>query len=272
MATPRQLVEAPAVVPYRYGLFSVAQPRQTELTEIGADPHWRNGITWVSQACGDAKITQEFCVQEADPALVADDLCSIAQFDPFTVYAYNNDSLVGFSLAEHEGNAVARLLNGEQFASEVQLWEMMTEAVESCEDYTTVPAFGGLGAIEQELAAAYGGQGVLHMNRATATALCDNLYADGQIMRTKLGTPVVVGGGYGTVAPAGPGLGEIYATGPVIIYRGEVDTRQNAINKPTNNVSIVAQRDYVLGWDCNVVCVTVNLCNICLPEPPVGPG
>jgi hypothetical protein len=116
MATPRHLVEAPAVLPYRYGLFSVAQPRPTELTQAGVDPHWRNGITWVSQACGVAKITQEPCVADFNPELDPDDLCSVSQFDPFTVYAFNNDSVPGFSLAEHEANAVARLLNGEQLA------------------------------------------------------------------------------------------------------------------------------------------------------------
>jgi hypothetical protein len=89
--------------------------------------------------------------------------------------------------------------------------------------------------------------------------LCDNLYADGQIMRTKLGTPVVVGGGYDQA-------GLIYGTGPLVIYRGEVDTRQQAIAKPVNKVSFIAQRDYVVGWDCGVFCVTLSECNVCAPE------
>jgi hypothetical protein len=266
MATPRHLVEAPAVLPYRYGLFSVAQPRPTELTQAGVDPHWRNGITWVSQACGVAKITQEPCVADFNPELDPDDLCSVSQFDPFTVYAFNNDSVPGFSLAEHEANAVARLLNGEQLATENMLWSLFEAEESACEDYTSVPAFIGMGQIEQALAETYGSQGVLHMNRATATALCDVLYADGQIMRTKLGTPVVVGAGYGTDTPVALGLGEIYATGPMVIYRGDVDTRQQAIAKATNNVSYVAQRDYVIGWDCVTICATISLCDSCTPE------
>jgi hypothetical protein len=265
MATPLHLVEAPASVPYRYGLFSVAQPRTTELTTAGADPHWRNGITWVSQSCGTVRVTQEPCVDDADPALTGDDLCSIAEFEPFTVYAFNDDSIPGFTLDQHRAHATERLLHGEQYAVEETLWANLGGVSDPCTDATGSPAYVGLALAEQSLAASYRGMGVLHMNRATATVLCDHLYADGQIMRTKLGTPVVVGGGY-----ADAGL--IYATGPVVIYRGEVDTRQAAISKPSNKVSYVAQRDYVVGWDCGVECFTISECNICLPGTPGGAG
>lgn len=263
MATPRQLVEAPASVPYRFGLFSVASPRTTEMTTAGADPHWRNGVTWVSQSCGVAKSTQEFCVDEADPELDPDGRCDIREFEPFTIYAFNDDSIPGFTLAEHEGHAVERLLHGEQFAAERYVWGLLDDESDACTDLTASTARVGLGTIEQTLAEQYGGMGVLHMNRTTATVLCDYLYADGQVMRTKLGTPVVVGGGY-------EDAGRIYGTGPLIIYRGEVDTRQQAISKPSNNVSFIAQRDYVVGWDCGASCVTISECDFCFPDFPNG--
>ena len=265
MATPLHLVEAPASVPYRYGLFSVAQPRTTELTEGGADPHWRNGITWVSQSCGPVRVTQEPCVDDADPTLDPDERCDIAEFEPFTVYAFNDDSIPGFTLEQHQSHAVQRLLHAEQHAVERVLWDRLSDAADGCADLSGVPSYVGLATAEQALADLYRGMGVLHMNRATATVLCDYLYADGQVMRTKLGTPVVVGGGFDTP-------GTIYATGPVVIYRGEVDTRQAAINRGVNKVSYVAQRDYVIGWDCGVECFTISECNICLPETPGGAG
>jgi hypothetical protein len=118
MATPLHLVEAPASVPYRYGLFSVAAPRTTELTELGADPHWRNGITWVSQSCGAVGATQEFCIDEVDPELAPDERCDIREFEPFSVYAYNDDSIPGFTLQQHEAHAVQRLLHAEQYTVE----------------------------------------------------------------------------------------------------------------------------------------------------------
>jgi hypothetical protein len=265
MATPRHLVEPPASVPYRYGLFSVATPRTTELTLDGADPHWRNGITWVSQSCGAVGATQEFCIDEVDPELAPDERCDVREFEPFTVYAYNDDSIPGFSLSEHEAHAVQRLLHAEQYAVENVVWDRLVDESDTCTDASTTPAYVGLGIAEQELADLYRGMGVLHMNAATATVLCDNLYADGQIMRTKLGTPVVVGRGYEV-----PGV--IYGTGPLVIYRGDVDTRQQAISKPNNKVSYIAQRDYVVGWDCGVLCVTLSECNICLPNFEGGAG
>ena len=265
MATPLHLVEAPASVPYRFGLFAVAQPRPTEVTQTGVDPHWRNGITWVSQSCGQAGVTQEPCVDEADPSLDGDGLCSIAEFEPFTVYAFNDDSVPGFTLEQHQAHAVERLLHAEQHAVEGVLWSRLGDATEGCTDTTASPAYVGLGLAEQALADLYKGMGTLHMNRATATVLCDHLYADGQIMRTKLGTPVVVVGGYADA-------GQIYVTGPVVIYRGEVDTRQAAIDKGRNKVSYVAQRDYVVGWDCGVECFTVSECNVCLTGLPGDVG
>jgi len=36
----------------------------------------------------------------------------------------------------------------------------------------------------------------------------------------------------------------------LVMYRGDIDTRENAVDKAINGVSIIAQRDYVLGWDC----------------------
>jgi len=259
MATPLHLVEAPASVPYRFGLFSIATPRATELTTAGADPHWRNGITWVSQSCGAVGATQEFCIDEVDPALQPDERCDIREFEPFTVYAFNDDSIPGFSLDQHRAHTVERLLHAEQYGVEQVVWGRLDDESATCIDASASTAYVGLAVAEQELADLYRGAGVLHMSRGTATVLCDNLYMDGGIMRTKLGTPVAIGGGYDT-----PGL--IYGTGPVVIYRGEVDTRQQAISKPNNKVSYIAQRDYVVGWDCGVFCVTLSECNVCAPD------
>jgi hypothetical protein len=263
MATPLHLVEAPASVPYRYGLFSVAQPRTTELTTSGADPHWRNGITFVSQSCGPVRVTQEPCVDDADPELDPDERCSIAEFKPFTVYAFNDDSIPGFTLEQHQSHAVDRLLHSEQYAVEGVLWGNMGDESDACTDITGSPAYVGLAAAEKALIDSYRGAGVLHMDRATATVLCDHLYADGQTLRTKLGTPVVVGGGY-------VDSGVIYTTGPLVVYRGAVDTRQAAIDKARNKVSYIAQRDYVVGWDCGVECFTISECNDCVPDGGAG--
>jgi len=254
------LVEAPAAVPYRFGLFSQVTPRTSELSGAGVDEHWRLGVQWMSQACADARLTTGPCIDsEVDP-LTPDDYCNVAKYDPFTVYAYNNDDVPGFSMDEDVANAVARLTNGEQEAAEEQVWDLATAAIGmDVVDLSAYPLWYGLGYVEQALAEAYGGQGVIHMNRLTATMLADQLRIEGGRLFTLLGTPVVAGGGYEKIGETSPTEGLIYGTGPLVMYRGDIDTRQTAIDKSTNQASIIAQRDYVIGWDCVVVGAEVSL-------------
>lgn len=254
------LVEAPASVPYRFGLFSQVTPRTAELSGAGIDEHWRLGVQWMSQACGDARLTTGPCIDAEVNPLTPDDYCSVSQYDPFTVYAYNNDDVPGFSMDEDVANAVARLTNGEQEAAEEHLWGLATTAIgANIVDLTSYPLWYGLGYVEQALAEAYGGQGVIHMNRLAATMLADQLRVEGGRLFTLLGTPVVAGGGYEKIGVTAPTEGLIYGTGPLVMYRGDVDTRQSALDKATNQASIIAQRDYVVGWDCVAVGAEVSL-------------
>lgn len=257
------LVEAPAAVPYRFGLFSQVTPRTSELTVNGMNDHWRLGVEWVSQACAATKLTTGPCIDENVSPLTPDTFCSVSQYDPFTVYAYNDDSVVGFTLTEAEQNAIARLTNGEQESAEEYLWTLATTAIgANVVDLSTYPLWYGLGYVEQLLAEAYGGQGVIHMNRLAATMLADQLHIEGGRLFTLLGTPVVAGAGYEKVGASAPTEALIYGTGPLVMYRGEIDTQQSAIDKTTNQQSIIAQRDYVIGWDCLIVGAEVTLATV----------
>lgn len=242
-----QLVEAPPVVALPYGIFSVAEPR------LATDEHWRLGVQWQSQACGLTRTTFGACNVAEVPALDEDDYCFVSQFEPFTVYTYNNDSIIGHTLEEHRANAVQRLIASEQTTVEQNLWASLgTEAVSTL-SLTSSGAGVVLGYLEQILAENYGGQGVIHMSRITATFLWEYLQVQGGKLVTKLGTPVVAGAGYDPLPVVPPVTTfTMYASGPVVIYRGDVDTRQNAVSKSNNEVSTIAQRDYVLGWDCSV--------------------
>ena len=257
------LVEAPTAVPYRFGLFSQVTPRTSELSGSSIDDKWKLGVQWISQACAEAKLTTGPCIDIEVPALDPDDYCSVSQYDPFTVYAYNNDDVPGFGMNEDVSNAVARLTNGEQEAAEEQVWSLATAAVgPGVTDLTSYPLWYGLGYVEQALAEAYGGQGVIHMNRLTATMFADQLHIEGGRLFTLLGTPVVAGAGYEKIGQTAPTEALIYGTGPLVMYRSEIDTRQSAIDKATNQASIIAQRDYVIGWDCVVVGAEVSLATV----------
>lgn len=260
-------VTAPPAVPYRFGLFSVVEPRTSAIEGVTIDEHWRLGIQWQSQSCGEVKITTGPCIDSMVSPLTPDDqLCSILSYDPFTLYAYNDDAIPGHTLAEHEANAIARLTKGEQYGAEQHLYSLLSAEVPAPTDASAYPIHIGLGLAEQAISETYEAQGVLHMDRLTAMACAPFLKVEGGRMLTALGTPVVVGAGYrsGGVSPTDTGV--IFATGPLVMYRGDIDTRENAINKAINSVSIIAQRDYVIGWDCSALGYTVSLCNVCSPS------
>lgn len=240
-------VEAPAIVPYSYGLFSVADPRPI------TDAHWRLGVEWQSQACLETGLTTSDCFDEVDPLEPPDESCVIRRFEPFTVYSMNRDEIPGRTLAEREDDTVARLLAGEQRSAEQQLWQMLGAEAGGTTDLTGSSAHYALAWLEQELAENYGGTGVIHMNRATAMTLYDSFRVQGGRLFTPLGTPVIAGGGYDEQGGSAPSSSILFGTGPVVIYRGDVDLRQQAIDRASNTVSFVAQRDYVIGWDCVVI-------------------
>jgi hypothetical protein len=252
-------VTAPPAIPYRFGVFSVVEPRTAQLEGVTVDEHWRLGVQWVSEACALAEVTFGNCIEPEVAGLISDRTCAEFQYDPFTVYAFNTDAIPGHTLSQHEANAIARLTNGEQRAVESVLWQKLLAADPVPTDLTMFPAWIGLGWIEQQLAEQYGSMGVIHMNRYAATALSLHLRIEGGVMRTLLGTPVIVGGGYDPTPNPIVDTAVVFGSGPVAMWRGDIDTRENAVDKALNDVSIVAQRDYVLGWDCVAVSAEISL-------------
>lgn len=247
MTVTKHVVDAPVSVPYPHGLFAAVTPRPA------VDPHWRNGVTWQSQSCGLVKATINPCLADEVDPLTPDDLCSVLDYDPFTLYAFNDDSVPGRTLEQHRQDTIDRLVAGEQFTAEQHLWGLLTTAVPVPVDLTAYPGWLALGHVEQALAEAYGGLGIIHMSRLAATALALHLRFSQGTVTTMLGTPVVIGGGYDPlVSPFSP-TATIMGTGPLVMYRGEIDTDAFTIERPVNNLSYVAQRDYVIGWDCAAV-------------------
>lgn len=245
-----QLVEAPAVVPLPYGLFSVAQPRLTD------DPHWRWGVEFQSQACLTDGLTAGPCIQPDERDDLTPTECPpVQQVEPFTVYSYNTDPVVGYTLEERLEQTRQRLINGEQYAAERHFWQTMVSDLGPAISMTGDSAGRILGYLEQILTEQYMGTGVLHMNRQTATFLWEYLEVRGGTLVTKLGTPVVVGAGYDTGRASTDNDYTIFGTGGLVIYRGDIDTRETAVNRANNTVSYLAQRDYVVAYDCALVAV-----------------
>lgn len=134
-----------------------------------------------------------------------------------------------------------------------------------------------LGRLESALAECYGGVGVIHVP-LTALATLDSWglvqrvgardAITGQFgprLQTRAGNLVAVGAGYpgtsptGAAAPAGQSW--LYATGAVFAYRGNVrfTTLRDSIDRETNTIEAIAERTYVIGWDCCHLAALVTL-------------
>jgi len=115
-------------------------------------------------------------------------------------------------------------------------------------------------------ACGYGGSGVLHVTRGTATSLGSSVDRT-DILYTPTGTMVLAGAGYSTPDPAGAGAWDgtwAFITGatqvwlgPAEVYPGSLD---QAVNVTTNDIFFKAERLAAAAYDsCCVFAVKVDL-------------
>lgn len=142
---------------------------------------------------------------------------------------------------------------------------------------TPVDVATGLGRLEQALADCYGGRGVIHvplellpsLDAYTLVRPTGGRDADsgqfGRQLETLAGNLVAVGAGYPGTGPDGvdPGATStwMYATGPVFMYRSDVHVNpfSSTVNRTNNTVEMIAERTYVLGFDCCLHAVQIEL-------------
>lgn len=122
----------------------------------------------------------------------------------------------------------------------------------------------GIGLLEHAMRQCYPGVATLHMPLSMA-ALMGNLDLSevrAGTVRTRAGSKVVFGAGYPGTAPDGtdtPGVSWIYATGDVFYQRDAVRrfTPVESLDRTVNTVQMIAERTYVIGWDCCLMAVPV---------------
>lgn len=123
-----------------------------------------------------------------------------------------------------------------------------------------------LGLLESAFADCYSGQGIIHVPNELIP-LFNQAYLleteDGRLI-TGNGNVVVAGTGYPGTAPDGTvtaGARWIYMTPRIFGYRSDVRTfvRESTLDRTVNTVRAVAERTYVLGYDCCLVAVPVSL-------------
>jgi hypothetical protein len=182
---------------------------------------------------------------------------------PFLVY----DGMACESLGLAEVAPVAE----NKFAQREQYWVEHTVQAQVLHVNTDVigPAgpvglSEGVGLLEKAIAAQYGGVGVIHAARELAAPLTGRYLVrrDGARMRTPMDNLYAFGAGYTTDDPTGAaaaaGQAWLYATGPVVLYRSEVQVREEFDYRKNVRVAVV-ERSYVATADCLRLAVLVDV-------------
>lgn len=287
MTRPYQVIDAPTTVPLPFGLLSVVQPLDV------TSEHWQNGIVWQSRCPGTPTITYDECVAVTgtgapppQPTKVSNVNKSMRAATSFTPYVEIDCSPVGSGgLGDYVRNAFTSV---ESYAVERALWTGLAgnnavvayphlaasaQVIDADGNILqTVPVTGGpfkpadaLGFLEAQMASCLGAVGTIHVPRRALSALSLQLVTTGGQLKTRGGNLVAAGGGYLGTSPAGtaPAASQawIYGTGQIFGKWGDIRVLDlpGSFDRAKNTQKMIAERTYLLGWDCCHVGVLVDL-------------
>lgn len=297
MAGPRPVVPAPSFTARQYGLISVAQPGQegdqpgkwrNGVTWQGVCP---TGATTFDDYCvtgvgaptktenvsltqrGATPITAYAKIDCSPPGATEAEhrsraLDALSRVEELQIEAaFWTGTVAGGSGAYTAYPHLAA--NAEVFDSPGSLVSVLLQPAVTSVTGVTLDVVEALGRLEHALAGCLGGRGVIHMTAAVADAAWAQglLDASGGRLSTRLGNQVAVGAGYTGSSPAGvstAGVHWMYATGPVFIYREDQaqvlgDKTADLFDRETNTMEVIAERTYVVGFDCCLLGAPVSL-------------
>jgi hypothetical protein len=127
---------------------------------------------------------------------------------------------------------------------------------------TSLTPAEGLALLENYAAGMYAGVPTIHVSRGVGSLLFTQqaIERNGAQFFTKQGSKVASGGGYGNTnlgpggTPAAAGTSWMYATGEVVIARGDMISAAS-LDQATNEPVVLAERAYVAAVDCFVAAV-----------------
>jgi len=254
--------------------FGILSPATTTYNEN--DSFWTSGITYENL---DATVkVANGSILGANPietVNVIDNTASKERFKtyfPFDVKASVKVSTLGTRPAEIEASAKMALDIVMQKAIEIEFWNGdVAKLLDSDNDNrylastqsvdvtptpgTAVKVRYGLALLEQAIGESpLGARGLIHATRDVSTAL--RLEADGGVLRTTLGTPVVSGVGYSKKGPTGvaaaAGKAWMYATGPVSVRVGPTTVIPGNLNQAVdtriNNIEYFVDGSAAVTW------------------------
>lgn len=243
---PRLFVPAPTPAPLPYGLLSVADERTP------TDPHAQLGVQFEplhGLTGGIATINadgtqsgslsaEDFTVEDTALGLPYNGTFPTVYTNPFLIFAGVTAKPIGHTVEELQDRATAKLAMGAQYWIEQGLWVGSSGGHHLAASTTTTLGGGspvtvqqGIGLLEEWIGNQLGAQGVIHASRKCGPALWNEVRATGnKLMTAVAGTPVALGTGYRNTAPgdaaANTNVGWLYATGPVVVHRSDVQLRE----------------------------------------------
>lgn len=289
MAGTRPIVDPPSFTSLPFGLWdSIQHPANP--------PHWQLGVTWIERCPSGAGTTYDECISPTvtgappEPPSKSDNVDqNFRGATPITIYTEFDCSPVGVGDAESAARDALSRSEATQLESAVWtgvaggqavVWPHLAANAEVLDAngitiQTSATAVSGvsldiahgLGLLEADLSECYGGEGVIHISPLVLpTLVAWNLVSvQGDVLRTLRGNRVIVGSGYGVSGPDGTappdGSAWIYATGQVFGYRGDVffTGARESFNRAENTVQMIAERTYVIGWECCHLAALISL-------------
>jgi hypothetical protein len=261
--TNRELIEAPAIAPLRYGLFTAARGATLTTRMIGS------GLQFLSDHCGGAELYDQTC--EVSPTKEFTEGSDLMGADPYWIVARKRCGTVGRTGTEMLSAVRQQLISAEQTLVESVVWDGAgvagaTPTLTGAGATVVTPGAPGAGAAIAALEEAFydvsGYQGVIHINMRGYAAiryagLMDPAERVAGVYKTPMGTSLSIGSGYGITGPAGvaPAAGFVWAfmTSPITVWRSGIlpqpDPRQT-LDRTLNQWDVVAEEVFAHTWDC----------------------
>lgn len=260
-----QLIEFPANRRLRYGLFAAATVLDMPDRVIAA------GLQFYADDCGNflADYNQECGVES--PVKDADEGTELVATEPYWLVNRVRCGTVGRTAQDIRGVARGRITAMEQWGVENRLWNGVAaqpgvlNLVNNVGTVTVTPAGDGAGAaisaLENAFYQANGYVGTIHVNVQAEGALeySGFLNPEAGVLRTRMGSAVSLGAGYGINGPADapPDAGSVWAfmTGYTAVWRstdGQIPQPdpQRVMDRTLNQWDVVAERVYAAAWSC----------------------
>ena len=270
-----------ASMPLRYGLFQAA------IGPFDLPVHGRNGgVHYETALCGEGFGYEVECIsaQNSKAAAWTENGVTTVTGLPFIVFATMQCGTVGYTFEEERGLVLERLKGVEQSVVE-EVFSTSTfgqgPGLVAADGITTVTGAGDsvvnvLSELERARycgftgnTAQYGPPGILHVAIPVFNELKSQhvLEFDGTRWRTPMGT-VVSAGCYANNDPAGAapadGVFWMYLTGQTTIWRTpdsevQIAPVEGSLDRATNQYLMLAEREYVVTYECGGFAKAVTL-------------